>query len=93
MPAHLLLSVLKLYTELSKKGFHILFCWVPGHEGIRGNEAADKAAKKACYHLNCPVTYSDIKHAIKLFSINKWQRKWNGHHGNKLYDIKSCISF
>ena len=51
---------------------------------FKGNEAADKAAKQACYHLNCPVPYSDIKHAIKLFIRNKWQREWHGYHGHKL---------
>ena len=47
--------VLQPYIELFNKGFHILFCWVPAHSGIKGNKAADKAAKLACNPVNSPV--------------------------------------
>ena len=46
------ITVLQLYNELHNKGFHIVFCWVPAHVSIKGNEAADKAAKQACNPLN-----------------------------------------
>ena len=54
------ISVLQLYNELFSKGFHILFCWVPAHIAITGNEAADKAAKHVCTPFNSPVPYSDV---------------------------------
>ena len=86
------ISVLQLYNDLCNKGFHILFCWVPAHVGIKGNEAADKAAKQACNHLNSPVPYSDIKSAISSFIENKWLGEWEGYTENKLSNIKPCIA-
>ena len=85
-------SVLQLYDKLCKKGFNILFCWVPAHVGIKGNEAADKAAKQACNTLNSPIPYPDIKLAVKAFIKRKWQREWDGHCDNKLKQLKPCIT-
>ena len=39
----LVLDVLEKYSALINKT--VLFCWVPSHVGIRGNELADAAAK------------------------------------------------
>ena len=42
-----LVQILDLYTEMTRDGREIVFIWVPGHVGIRGNSAADFAAKDA----------------------------------------------
>ena len=39
------ISILELYNKLTKKGFNILFCWVPGHVGVKDNEVTDNAAE------------------------------------------------
>ena len=44
---------LVFYTILAKNGKNIIFCWIPSHVGILGNEKADSAAKSA---LSLPVT-------------------------------------
>ena len=40
-------EILELYMDLTKDGKEIVFVWVPGHVAIRGNSAADAAAKVA----------------------------------------------
>ena len=42
-----LVQILELYTEMTREGREIVFIWVPGHVGIRGNSAADSAAMNA----------------------------------------------
>ena len=41
----ILVQILELYREMTRDGREIVFIWVPGHVGIRGNSAADSAAK------------------------------------------------
>ena len=42
-----LVQILELYTEMTREGREIVFIWVTGHVGTRGNSAADSAAKDA----------------------------------------------
>ncbi|GBM31726.1 hypothetical protein AVEN_45645-1 [Araneus ventricosus] len=57
----LALNILELHDRPTSKGFTILFCWIPCHVGISGNELADNLAKSATNSLNSPVPVNDVK--------------------------------
>ena len=44
----------------------IIFCWIPSHTGIGGNEKADSAAKSALElrHAKVGVLYTGFNHCI-----------------------------
>ena len=70
----------------------IVFCWLPSHVGISGNEEADKAAKDALSLDILPfkVPFYDFKPLINNFIQNVWQQSWSypANQNNKLVNIK-----
>ena len=52
-----------------KEGKSVVFCWIPSHIGIRGNEQADRAAKAALDLEISPlkVPYTDL--SVQLIVI------------------------
>ena len=71
----------------------IFFCWIPSHIGIRGNEAADVAAKESLDFniIASQVPYTDLKPHINSFIANKWQERWSSCQDNKLFKIKPTL--
>ena len=89
----LILKLLEKLHHLSCAQKTIYLCWIPSHIGIRGNEAADLAAKES---LNLDITtskvpYTDLKCHINHFISNKWQERWTSCANNKLFKIKSTL--
>ena len=87
----LVLDVLEKYSALINKT--VLFCWVPSHVGIRGNELDDAAAKAA---LNERLTsmilpYSDFKPLVKRFIRGKWSDFWATQINNKLHSVQPTL--
>ena len=71
----------------------LVFCWLPSHTGIMGNEHADRSAKSA---LNLPISdfkvpYTDFKPSILTYITSIWQSKWNDDVFNKLHSIKPTL--
>ncbi len=81
------------YSSLISKGSDIIFCWLPSHVGIAGNERADSAAKAALSlpisHFNIP--YTDFKPCINTFIFTNWQNTWNAALSNKLHGVKPTL--
>ena len=80
-----------VFLNIAKKD--IVFCWVPSHTGIKGNEKADSAAKSA---LDLPrakvgVLYTDFKYLISQYIFSTWQDDWNGAVMNKLHSVKPVL--
>ena len=71
----------------------IIFCWVPSHVGINGNEKADSAAKSALdlSHTQVGVPYTDFKYLINQYIFSTWQEYWNGVVANKLHSVKPVL--
>ncbi|KFM74791.1 hypothetical protein X975_15817, partial [Stegodyphus mimosarum] len=61
-----IVDVLKLNINLTSRGYEILYCWVPGLTGIKGNELADITEKSAERYLSCHQTKDLEKMAATL---------------------------
>ncbi|GBN16390.1 hypothetical protein AVEN_231930-1 [Araneus ventricosus] len=85
------LEILSILQFLRNKSFNIIFCCVPSHVGISGNETADAIAKFASAFLPRALPYVDVKKFFvsRLFSL--WQQKWDILTNNKLHSVKPSI--
>ena len=66
--------------------------------GIRGNSAADAAAKDALVGDTSVelIPFSEIKSHANKYILELWQSEWDEFRGNKLHtilpDLKDCIA-
>ncbi|GFX14781.1 RNase H domain-containing protein [Trichonephila clavipes] len=84
-------KILDITSRLYSKGFDIVFCLLPSHVGILGNEQADSTARSATTHLPLAVPLSDMKRVILHHIFKIWQESWSQQLDNKLHSVKPVI--
>ncbi|GFS65346.1 RNase H domain-containing protein [Trichonephila clavipes] len=84
-------NILDITGRLYYKGFDIVFCWLPSHVGIIGNEQADSAARSGTTYQPLAVPLSDMKHVILHHILTTWQESWSQQLDNKLHSVKPVI--
>jgi len=91
----LITEILQLHDFLATSQFEVVFCWLPGHVGIRGNSLADSAAKAAhgISVSTMSVPYSDSKQNITSYIKSLRQNKWDTEIHNKLHNFQPIIGF
>ncbi|GBM86575.1 hypothetical protein AVEN_16920-1 [Araneus ventricosus] len=85
------LEILSILQFLRKEDFSIIFCWVPSHVGISGNETADAIAKFASAVLPRALPYVDVKKFFVSHLFSLWQQKSDLLTNNKLHSVKPSI--
>jgi ribonuclease HI len=69
------LEILSKLHHLVSSGIFLTFMCIPSHIGIRGNTAADAAARLALSSTitYCTVPYSSFKPFLNKYIISQWQ--------------------
>lgn len=71
-------EIRNIYFKLSKEmGNKIMLIWIPAHQGIRGNELADKIAKEATEEKESIEIEIPIKDLTKNFKKETWIKTRN----------------
>ncbi|GFX18996.1 pggt1b [Trichonephila clavipes] len=78
-------DILDIASRLYSKGYDIVFCWLPSHVGIVGNEQVDSAARSLTILLPLAVPLSDLKHVILHHIFTTWQESWSQQLDSKLH--------
>ena len=72
----------------------VIYCWIPSHIGIYGNEKVDKNAKESLNldQTDFKIPFNNFKPFINKYIFNKWQSSWNETCFNKLKEIEPVVN-
>jgi hypothetical protein len=78
--------IIQVTRTLRDRGIQVVFRWIPSHKGVKGNESADQAAKRAAVPEQAGDTQatrylSAIYSLVDQISRDKWTEKWT--HGTQ----------
>ena len=84
-------NIINLIYDIKKSGREIKLQWIPSHIGLKGNDLADSAAKKAASNESIPIT--DISFTLseitaKLRKAN--DRLWKNEFKKYATDLNWC---
>ena len=84
----LVLEVSQCLYRLHSMGKEVVFCWVPAHVGVKGNEVADGLAKRSVRSeqvLQVPYGTGEVKAIIQRKTMERWQDRWDGDRKGRAY--------
>jgi ribonuclease HI len=88
--AEILLQVSNLHTS----GQSVMFCWVPGHCGLPGNEAAIAVTIAAAMRgplVSDRAQSTDVCSCLRRAILSSWQAQWDSALGNKFRMVKPSV--
>ena len=85
----IVLDILLKYSNLINHHYDVIFCWIPGHVGIKVNIEADKLACDTSNVITqiLPIPYSDIFPTLRSIIFSKWQTIWDSNPNTKFYEV------
>ncbi|KAM0724065.1 hypothetical protein Q7P37_000245 [Cladosporium fusiforme] len=84
--AYILKQIPARVESLQEKGHIVVVRWIPSHEGIEGNEAADIAAKEATGWREGPASGSRADPPPKLCALQATLTMWSRKEADKMWE-------
>ncbi|XP_043529334.1 uncharacterized protein LOC122538903 [Frieseomelitta varia] len=86
-----ILNIQHIFTFLTNNDKDIIIAWVPSHQGIKGNEEADIAAKEVTSPssdvIRRRIPYQDLVVTLHYAEKQSWNKIWNTFRRTKTHNI------
>jgi len=80
-------DILLKYNDLCNHHYNIIFCWIPIHIGIQGNNQVDRLAHVSTISSTqvIPIPPSDALPTLRNNICSKWQASWDSFPNYKIF--------